>query len=246
MAISKPEHGVPIDKMSPRQLKLYGEVRKATAGLMEPFFFFGIGVAYVLGDKQQIEDPAQRYGLLEGVLTSVVAEPKLKASYYDERFPDYKHLFSPGQYAQVYERLASLMRAAVQDARWAGLGAAHLLQTHDRYAEAEGIIPRSLGLLAIADVHMDHIGKVHERLGSPVSIEHLSLATGQGDRLEVAYTDIASGILSEYPSRLHGCPAHALPDPRRENEEEPWQSPATNLLEAAWEEISAYAFARIG
>jgi hypothetical protein len=238
--------GKSIDELSPEELRDFAKVRIAVADLLTTSVFDGLGMAMMIADVREINDPETRFKLLLSTTIALLEEDESRHNY-TMHYLEHAHLFkNPAAHVAIYnDHFPKLINAAIYDAKWASLGAAALLQEHGRSAETAEVIPRSLGLLAIADVHGDHITDLISELGDPIASKHLRIITGNSELDEVVYTNEASAILKKYPSRLYGCPARALPDPRRDIEG-PWQqSPATNLLEATWEEMTMYAFEKV-
>lgn len=245
MASAPEQRGKPIDEMSREELKHFAKVRKAAADLLTPVIFGGLGIAGIVTEELGIDAPAARFAVLEETSKYLLQDDTMRRNY-AERSLQYLGLFgTTGRLSHIYDhQFSNLIGAAIQDAYWAGMGAMNALTEADRTSEAGLIIPHSLGLLAIADVHKDHLFYLRDELGDPIDSRYFRILEGPKGNDEVAFTPEATAILAKHPSRLYGCPAQALPNPF-EATEEPWQSHATNLLEATWEEITGFAFAKV-
>ena len=243
----EPGDGNSLESMSPQELARYDQKQKAMAALMGPFMMEGIEWAAEDANDANITEPKLRYAVLAASTRRTLDDRSLRRGYILS-YSRYGSAFdSEEDYYRVFEqRFPNLMRAAVEDAAWVGLGGYNFLKSVNRSSEALQIIPRSLGLLAVTGTH-GHRNELRAELGDPINVPNFMFHRHLNED-ELVFTPSAREIINRYPSPLQGCPARAIhieyenaegfattmPDPRN-----------NNLLTLYWGNVSKFAFEKI-
>lgn len=159
---------LPLDSLSPLQLRAHAELRSDVATLMAPYMFDGIEAASMLAGHLGAESPKERYDAVLATTLALLDMPESREAY-AMRYPEFQDRIPvTKQFSRIYDfHFPILIEAAIIDAGWVGLGAARFLESSGRIDEASAIIPRSFGLLSIAKANKDCVLGLRNELGNP-------------------------------------------------------------------------------